>query len=45
MNKIVSLRMMKETHLSFHVQKTVYMMVIVDAWYLGGEVIHISIIN
>ena len=41
MNKIVSLRMTKETKLSFHAQKTLYKMIVVSSWYLGGEDIHI----
>ena len=41
----MSLRMTKETHLSFHIQKTVNMMIIVDSWYIGGEDIHISIMK
>ena len=41
----VLLRMMKGKPLSFNLYKTVYIMIIVDLWYLGGEDIHILIIN
>ena len=37
--------MTKETYLSLYIQKIVYTMIILDSWYLGGEYIHISIIN
>ena len=34
-----------ENALSFHIKKKVYIMIILDSWYLGGEEIHISIMK
>ena len=39
------LRMTKEKHLSFHIQKTVYILILVDSWYMGGEDIQISVMK
>ena len=37
--------MMMETDLIFIMQKKVYMLIILDAWYIGREDIRISIMN
>ena len=33
------------TYLSFHVQKKIFIIIIIDSWSLGGEEIHILIMN
>ena len=37
--------MTKEKTLILHLQKTVYIMIVVGSYYFGGEEIHMSIMN
>ena len=38
-------RMTTETSLDFPIPKRIYVMILLDSWYHGGEPIHISIMN
>ena len=37
--------MTMENALNFHIQKVLYIIIILDSWYIGGEEILVSLMN